>query len=354
MREQPVESAVASLEKMAPRKAMNSTAYRIFKLLQWLIQSPLSVEALNRRFCEEPLIGKPVSNDSIWLYINTLKALGCKIRRPSPKNNFQYEMLSHPFGITLSESQLEALSQAKAFAQQQFSHQEMLVLDGLLRKVVAFSTTDEPQRMIERLFAQSRSYDYAGLESHIQDLEQWIVDGQLLWMTYLSPAKGQEQFYFLPESLFYEQGVVYVRGERPEFPGPSRLRVDRVLNLQTVMQEELKNSLLARKSHMTEVVLRVMLPVAPQESVTFGGFRLSEYEDVYRETIIQIDGPAGSFSYEIQLDVRDVFYLKQRLLACGLPFRVLMPESFRMDMQETLQSMLAFYQTNGGHAHGHG
>src|SRR5688500_17607755 len=62
------------------RKALNGTAYRIFKLLQWLIESPLNVETLNLRFQQEPLIGKAVSSDSIWLYINTLKTLGCQIR----------------------------------------------------------------------------------------------------------------------------------------------------------------------------------------------------------------------------------------------------------------------------------
>jgi hypothetical protein len=114
--------------KNGSRKPMNSTAYRIFKLLQWLVHSPLSVDALNRLFVEDPFIGKPLSNDSIWLYINTLKMLGCKIRRPSPRNNFQYELLSHPFGLMLSDRQLQTLAQVKAFAQQCLLHQEMWTL----------------------------------------------------------------------------------------------------------------------------------------------------------------------------------------------------------------------------------
>ena len=55
--------------------------------------------------------------------------------------------------------------------------------------------------------------------------------------------------------------------------------------------------------------------------------------------------------YAVHLQVRDVFYLKQRLLACGLPFRVLAPQAFKEEMQATLQAMLAMYlPPNDAHA----
>lgn len=351
MSESPVKDSIPHLERKPPRKAMNSTAYRIFKLLQWLIQSPLSVDALNKRFCEDPLIGKPVSNDTVWLYVNTLRALGCKIRRPSPKNNFQYEMLSHPFGITLSDTQLETLSQAKAYAQRQFTHQEMLALDGLIRKIVAFSTVDEPQQAVERLFAQSRSIDYQGLEEHIQRIERWISAEQLLWVTYLSPLKGQEQFYFLPEAIYYEQGVVYVRGERPENRGPSSLRIERLLQMQPVEQVELLGNLKRRKVETTEVVVHI---TTPQQAGGFQGFGLGENQGVYEETCQMIENAASHVKHEVRLQVRDWFYLKQRLLACGFSFQIMMPEAFGQDMRDTLQAMLAFYQPNGANSNGHG
>lgn len=348
--EPPIETPVKRIEKKTARKAMNSTAYRIFKLLQWLIQSPLSVEALNRLFCEDPLIGKPVSNDTVWLYVNTLRALGCKIRRPSPRNNFQYEMLSHPFGIALSDAQFETLSQAKAYAQQQFTHQEMMVLDGLLRKIVGFSTVEDPQQAVDRLFAQSRSFDYQGRESHIESLEHWIEAEQLLWITYVSPLKGQEQFYFLPEAVYYEQGVVYVRGERPENPGPSSLRIERLLQMQPVTQEALWSTLKQRKAETTEVILHLRT----QESMQFQGFGLDENHGVYEESCQPIGHESSAFGYEVRLRVRDWFYLKQRLLASGLSFCVVTPDAFRQEMHSTLQAMLAFYKTKGDKSNGHG
>lgn len=344
----PVPDIAIQQERTQPRKALNSTAYRIFKLLQWLIHSPLSVDAMNRRFCEDPLIGKPVSNDSIWLYINTLRALGCEIRRPSPRNRFCYEMLSHPFGLNLSERHLESLSQAKAFAQQHFSHQEMRVLDGLLKKVVSYSACPDPQQTIEQMFSRSRSFDYDGLGHHIEAMEKWIAQGQLLWLAYLSPLKGAETFHFLPESIFYEQGVVYVRGERPECNGPSSLRVDRVLGMQPMVEPELNASLCERKKHQTTVLLHI-LAAGPS---LFGGFGLNENHGVYEEDCQWVSTNASVYC-EVRLQVRDFFYLKQRLLACGLPFQVLAPASFRKEVQATLQAMLELYQPVKEDLYGH-
>jgi predicted DNA-binding transcriptional regulator YafY len=362
VRDEAVDSGEQPNGKAASKRAMNSTAYRIFKLLQWLIQSPLSVEALNARFLSDPLIGKPVSNDSIWLYINTLKSLGCNIGRPSPKNNFQYEMISHPFGLALTDAQLDSLSHAKAFAQQWFSRQEMQILDSLLKKIVSFSVCDDPDALVEQLFARSRSFDYEELGHHLEQLEQSVSQQQLVRITYLSPKHGQEQFDFLPVSLFYEQGVVYVRGERPKFNHPSSLRVDRILAVTSAEDDALKQRLLERQSNKTELIIHVF----PDEAEEFSGFGLGENKGVYQERIRRVEHGdlsnremSGCPPYcEVKLLVRECFYVKQKLLLSGVPLRIISPASFREDLRQTLETMRKFYQspvqnlTEGEEIHG--
>lgn len=333
-----------SLDFLEPtgKKAFNGTAYRIFKLLQWLIQSPLSVETLNAKFCADPLIGKPVSNDTIWLYINTLKTLGCKIRRPSLKNNFQYELHAHPFGLMLSDSQRDTLVMAKAFAQTTFNHQEMLVLDRFLKKVIRYSDPSVPQETIEHLFQQSRSLDFEQAQAHVETLEQALADDALVSLSYLSPLKGEEQFLFLPEMLYYEQGVIYVRGERADLTTPSSLRVDRILALATLtsnQSETLRQQLRERRQEKTTVILQLFIESPNQ----WNGFGLREWHGIYDEQAKWHEASDGSY-LEVRLEVRDFFYLKQKLLANGHPCRVVTPDAFRDELQHTLSAMLQFYQ----------
>lgn len=318
------------------RRAMNSTAYRIYKLLQWLIETPLSVSDLNKRFCNDPLIGKSVSTDSIWLYINTLKTLGCRIRRPSPKNQFCYELISHPFGLYLIEQHFEILSQAKAYAQQHFNHQEVLTLDRLLKKIVSQGNSQSAPEAIERLFNKSRSYDYADSEAHLRQLHEALHQGYLLQLTYASPLRGKEILIFLPERIFYEQGVVYVRGERTGQSDPSNLRLERILSIETLSNDHQQQTLLQKRTDKKWIHLQLTI----SENL-FEGFGLSDNQGVYKE---QIDWQENPPFCTVRVQVRETFYLKQKLLASEHPFQVVEPLAFREDLQKTLEAMSRLYE----------
>jgi predicted DNA-binding transcriptional regulator YafY len=185
-------------------------------------------------------------------------------------------------------------------------------------------------------------------------LERGLAQQQLVQLTYLSPKHGKEQFQFLPVALFYEQGVVYLRGERPEFSQPSTLRIDRVLDVLPIEDAGVKAALQARQALKSEIRLQIL--AFTQEA--FEGFGLDENHGVYQETlrwVSQPELPDGEASYyEVVLQVREFFFLKQRLLLCGLPFRIFASEGFREELRATLESMRNYYQAPTEEVQRHG
>jgi predicted DNA-binding transcriptional regulator YafY len=327
-------------------RPVNGTAYRIFKLLLWLIDAPISVNELNHRFLKEPGIGKALSDDSIWLYINTLKTLGCQIRRPSLKNGFRYELLKHPFGISLSPNHLDMLARLKAFAQYHCTSQEILTFDRFLHKLIQHSTCQNPQVVLNSLFETSRSLDYTKHTQHIQTLEAAVSKSILLEIQYRSPYKGIETFQFLPEKLFYEQGALYVRGERPDYPDPSNLREDRILELLCLETPEQVNTLKNRRQQYTSVVLHIQAN-GPQQ---FSGFNLETHQGVYQETLTWQKEGRDTYC-KVHLVIRESFYLQQRLLSCGLPFHILEPTTLKEALIQTLTKMRHLYTQEEHHEH---
>lgn len=331
----------------ASKRPINSTAYRIFKMLAWLMQAPLSVDELNQRFLTDPAIARQVSSDSIWMYVNTLKALGCRIRRPCPSNAFRYELTAHPFGLQLSGADQIMLGRVKSVAQQVFSPEDVQAVDRMIKRWVRNSACESVEAVLDEIFAQSRSLD---LEAHWhwhQAMEDWIHAQTLLNLTYRSPVKGVESFVFLPEAFLYEQGVLYLRGDRLGYAHPSSLRFDRLVHLEPVSPDASEyvawRELLTQRRSMRETIrLQVFAP----GDEAFDGLGLTQAHGV---DAIQWrpwpDAGSGSDSgYDVILQVRDVFYVKQRLLASGFRFRVLGPESFREDMRATLVAMQQRYQ----------
>ncbi len=113
----------------------NQTAYRILLLLQWLTEKPLTMNEINERFQSVDEIGRAVSQDSLWLYINTLKALGCQISRPRPSNGFTYTLSFHPFSYFITSKETRFLKELLLTICDQLDHWDVVHYCGLVQRI---------------------------------------------------------------------------------------------------------------------------------------------------------------------------------------------------------------------------
>lgn len=320
---------------------LNTTAYRIFRILQWLDVQPLSLTELNERFYQEPMIRKRLSSDSVWLYINTLKALGCKIKRPSPSTDYRYVLTHHPFGFLLTQSDPHALARVKQHLAISFSADDMLDFDLLLKKILkraAFSQSpQEIEYSISEVFHKSRSVDYEDKQSLIGFLKDVIQRTQMLSVGYESPVKGRECLDLLPCGLVYDKGVLYLRGFRPQVPEPVSLRVERVFQAREIQNAPLHAALLEVWHNQPLVVFRLYL----DDIRHYEPWHLGEQA----EFVESLAGPGNTGSYvRLQLHSRDFFLLRQKLLASGCAFHIEEPSEFREEMLACLQAMSRLYE----------
>jgi predicted DNA-binding transcriptional regulator YafY len=318
--------------------ALNSTAYRIFKILEWLQLQPLSVDEINQRFLEDPMVGKRLSTDTLWLYLNTLRQLGCEISRPMPSNHYRHELHSHPFGLHLTPEEVGTLGRLKAIAENDLNYQEILTWDSFLKKLLNRATCVEKDAWLQRLFDESRSIDYGADQEKIQLIQEACQKSQLLYITYESPNREAGAFYFLPETLSYRRGSLYLQGLRELNTELSSLRIDRIVQLRIALdQPALLQTLLSRQTQPPLVHLRLFGVTAEtwqpltseQETVSF-----SQLED-------------GMPFADVQLKSRDFFSLRQRLLSCGYPFDILAPPDLKEQMVELLGAIQLMYCEKG-------
>ena len=106
-----------------------------------------------------------------------------------------------------------------------------------------------------------------------------------------------------------------------------------------------KTSLLIELQKASEMRLTVRLHVQAKSRTLFNGFQLTENHGVFQEYCQWIPPKGKVKGYcLVTLEVRDFFFLKQRLLSCGLPFQIIMPTDFRDEVVKTLNAMLHRYQ----------
>ncbi len=317
--------------------SLNTTAYRIFKILSWLIQEPLSAEEINARFIEDPQTGKSVSTDSIWLYINTLKALGCQIQRPCKSNQFQYQLTRHPFCLMLTHQDVATLGQIRTLAEEYFSPDEVLQLDQFFQQLLqnTWLPSESTLDLVQLLHQQSRSIDYQPQSGPLAEIKTAIKEEHILSVLYRSPLKGKESILLLPTELKYTNGALYLIGYQPEFEDTTLLRVDRILETSPVQPSHLTKKLLHRFSRLDSEhpVVEVHFYVSSPD--TIDPFQMGETWQYIED---------GEPPYlQLTLLSRDFFTLRQKILASGVPFSIISPAQFKTEMVSTLKQMLCFY-----------
>lgn len=313
---------------------LNMTAYRIFKLLQWLNEQPLTAEELNDRFFNDPDIKRKLSTDSIWLYISTLKTLGCQIRRPSRSNGYRYELLKHPFGVVLSQATADLLIELKQILEEKLSVNEVLAFDRMLKRVTTRSVLEgtlvneaEQEALSKLLFKESRSLDYQQTESLIECLEVAIENEELIEIIYQSPLHGKRLQLCVPVQLSYQGGVLYVHAYVHGRNEPSMFRLDRISTVRDSLQKGVREQILIRKQTSVQVVIR---------------FLTAHVDDLsgcdWADNKCWVDDGASS-GVEVTVETQDFFWLRQRIMELGIPFMILSPDLFRQELIQSLSQL---------------
>lgn len=247
-------------------KTINTTALNVFRLFQWLHQAPegLSLREINDNFQKAPNINKVFSEDTIGIYLNTLRQCGCNITRPTKQTGGRYQLHGHQFTpgheaeITHWANNLAAWKHA---LMSELSAEVILSVDEV---VSALLRQGGDTTTVATYFDGTRSIDYRPFKNIIQTVEAAILSDALVFCQYNSPCNGKEHLYIQPRELVYDNGGLYVEGF--QFGGPrgerTRLRIDRFLDCQLTQHPDVAKALM-KKQRNNSILAKVIFSSLP-------------------------------------------------------------------------------------------
>jgi hypothetical protein len=324
--------------------SLNVVAYRVLCLLKWLKEGPKSISELISLFYQEPLTLRAVSDDTIGLYVNTLRQMGCVIQRPSKTTHFCYVLHYHPFGIFLNRQQSRILSKMKSLISKSQSLSMFWALQQFFDKVYQEATPSTQERLNLSGWAGFRDVFYVNHRQLISDCQDWIYDNVLLRLVYLSPVKNKEKFYFLPKRLVYEEGAIFIEGAQKNRQDLVELRLDRVVEAMPILEPTPRELRLI--DHLGRQWLDVNVDVKIRFYTDTETYRDSRPMQKALALMLNVEEGWHEVSpgeWEINFKANNFFRLKQKLLSSGCKFNVLQPLAFKQEMQETLRQMHQMY-----------
>lgn len=311
--------------------SFNQTAYRIFLLIQWLKEAALTYPQINERFLRHEKVKRAVSQDTLWLYINTLKQLGCEISRPSPSNQFTYRLKYHPFQVFLSDSDLQLMVGTLNQLDGQLDDMTYFYLCQWLKRLFENVSNSNRGSLLVDYFPKLANLNLNRIEQIVCELQPYCEAETLLQIYYRNdPGQEPQEMVVLPKNIFHYQGQFYLNALSTRHSDGSMLRLDKITDLHPLEDEGVLKELRDRKHQKTLVQVQIL------------NCQLRHYTPLADEEMVTPD-PDNPAHLLVQIQTENPFLVKQKLLASGYLFKVLAPKTLQTQLQSTLEEMKALY-----------
>ena len=181
------------------------TGYRTLFVLKLLLEKGRSTDELISILEKNKYTSKSLSKDTLRVTLNTLKKAGCKLSRPVQSNNYKYEILSHPFGLNLSQDDMNILFKIRQKIAENISWNEIIRLNEFYEKIFAL-TFNENLMLNEQYTRPLINIDKYVLNT----LTNPHLAGKKLKLIYASPQNGEEELDVIYKKLKYDNENLYL------------------------------------------------------------------------------------------------------------------------------------------------
>lgn len=294
---------------------MSLTGYRTLVILGALMQSPKSNEEINEILLNDQYIQEKFSNDTLRLYINSLREIGCEITRANKVNNNKYELMSHPFVYEIPKPQLKAISKLYKSIYDKIDIKEVIAIENFFEKLVDSTANQETKDALKSISILK------GINKNILiDLFLHCKNKNQIVFLYNSPRSGEKQIEIIADKVSFKSGKLYLWGNNLTYKQYSYFALDRILKICSI-------KLLKNKEEITTV--KVVYEVYNKD-----------YEPLASEKIIE----ENNKTLVIETDSDNEFNLMQRLLYQANECKIIHPQDFKDKLLAKLKTMEEIYE----------
>jgi len=299
------------------------TAYRILSILNLLLEESCSDKDINEKLQKDIIGARSLSQDTICIYINTLRAIGCEISRPSKKTDYKYVLKNNPFKIKLSDLEINALVKIQKYAFTLDNWKLNYKFDQLQKLFIEYY---HPETILKRdqvektVFHRKRKNCQPKI---INELEKYCNKKSTLIVSYNSPISGEKLIEMSVDKISFENGAFYLWGYNLELEETQYLRIDRIKEIKVI---NIKNSQHVQKNYSVKYRL---------SGISVLMFTPNIYESVLENSNKEILVEAKS---------RSKFKLIQKILIYGSDCTVLSPDEIKKEVINKLKSAYNVYK----------
>lgn len=296
---------------------MSLTGYRTLVILGLLMESPKSTDEINEYFYNHQYIKEKFSNDTLRIYINSLRDIGCDITRANKSNNKKYELLSHPFAYDIPKSQLKAISKIYKSLYDKIDIEEIINIENFFKKLILNIKNENTKAFLNSI-------------SLLKNIDRDILDNilihckkknQILFL-YNSPKSGPKEIEIVADKLSFKSGKLYLWGNNLTHKEYSYFSVEKILKICSINILKNKEAFLPTK---------IVYEIYNHND----DYILEENEKLIEKTNEKL---------VIESNSKNEFSLMQKILYLTNDCKIIYPEEFKSKLLNKLKIMEKCYE----------
>lgn len=294
---------------------MSLTGYRTLVLLKMLIEGPKTNQEINNYFLNDQYIKEKFSNDTLRIYINSLREIGCNITRAN-KANGKYELISHPFGFDIPKSQLKAISKLYKNIYDKIELNQAIMIEDLLIKLSETIKNEKTKEYLSNII-MAKGVDRRVLRELINHCNS---KNQIIFF-HKSAKSGIQEIEIIADKIFFKSEKLYLWGYSITHREYSFYRVDKITKVSAI---KIKNDVIKHQDiRITYELLEGFENYLPEDN----------------EKIL-LKSPNKLI---LEITSKNKFSLIQKFLYNANTSRIIEPESFKNEIKQKLELMKKVY-----------
>lgn len=295
---------------------MSLTGYRTLVILAALMQSPMTNDEINTCLLNDQYIQEKFSNDTLRLYINSLRVAGFEIIGANKTNNKKYKLVAHPFTYEIPKSQLKAITKLYKSIYDKIDIKEVIAIESFFEKLANLSKNVELKDSLKSI-----SMLKCINKTILNDLLLHCKNKNQIVFLYNSPRSGEKQIEIIADKVAFKSGKLYLWGNNLTYKQYSYFAIERILEICSI-------KLLKDKENF------------PTMKVIYEVYN-KDFEPLASEKIIKKTNEKSV----IETDANNEFSLMQRLLYLADGCKILQPQEFKEKLTTKLKLMEKSYET---------
>ena len=296
---------------------MSFTAFKSILLFSLLVDGPKSYEEIQEFMENHEYLHEKISIDTLRIYFNSLKEIGCNITKTNTNGVTRYKIDSHPFVLKFDEKQIKSIIKIYKAVSKNIEVRDLIALQNFFSKIAEHVENKELQEKLQNISPIS-NIDY----QLVLELLKHAQNNNEISVFYNSPTSGKKNITILVDKIFVSNSKLYISGINSEYDTYSSFLVSKILKINSVNLQE-------KTLSVPELTVGYLYTKDDDED-----FELLENEKIIENK---------NNTLHIEITSKSKFEITQRIMALSLKCKVLYPQNYKEYIISTLKRMKEGY-----------